>query len=632
MKTLFAKYNRERLPKFQTVTKIVELNDGTKKAIKQALMPEAQQHIAEIYANYARLIAKYPQIKLVPPTFEDANTVTFPMAQGVSLESLLKQALDKQDRSALFVLLDKFIAYVDGFVTERQVKFVPSEKFKQVFGEWTLDEPQDLIELANVDMIFSNLFVANDDSITQIDYEWVFDFKIPKKYILWRAVFILYWMNQKNHTNLLMLKNLLDYVGIKFIDHEIYCEIDYSFQKFVHGKETKFFLNYRVKQPQIEPIDTRITKYPENSHMQLFYYQNDEINVPDVRTQYFEDDCQTRFSFDFANLENLTHIRIDLTNFPVVANLEYVKVILEDGSEHLVQPCYSNANLVEGNSYTYLHNDPINVYYLTPLNFAQIARVEIAVDLQPIKRSEMLELANQITTKQTEKIIQLESICQQTQQQLQQAEQQAHQLNPWNHAVVALHYDIGQDFNAEHYLQQAAKVGLKHYEFSLSEIAGIEGVRLDPLNLPAHIKLISAQIVTKDGVFYPLSVAWHNANHLAENCYSFYHDDPIWIFDWSSLGALDYDKIVFEFESALIDVHELSNFVVQQLAVFNTKEAELSSIQAELSSTQIELSSTQIELSSTQTELSSTQTELSGVYNSRSWKITKPLRKLAKIK
>lgn len=151
------------------------------------------------------------------------------------------------------------------------------------------------------------------------------------------------------------------------------------------------------------------TKYPENSHIQLFHYQNDEINVPDVRTQYFADDSQTRFSFDLANLENLTHIRIDLTNFPVVANLEYVKVIVADGSEHIVQPCYSNANLIEGNSYTYLHNDPINVYYLTPLNLAQIVRVEIAVDLQPIKRSEMLELANQITTKQNEKIQQLDA-------------------------------------------------------------------------------------------------------------------------------------------------------------------------------------------------------------------------------
>lgn len=397
MKILFAKYNRERLPQFQTVTKIVELADGSHKSIKQALMPEAQQHIAEIYANYARLTAKYPHIKLVPPTLEDANTVTFPMAQGVSLESLLKQALDKQDKPNFFALLDKFVAYVDSFITERQVKFVPCDKFKQVFGEWTLDEPQDLIELANVDMIFGNLFVADDGSITQIDYEWVFECAVPRSIFLWRAIFILYWMSNKN---ILELESLLSYVGINFVDHKFYCEKDHNFQKFVHGEKLKYFLNYKVRKSQIELIDLITSKYPENSHMQLFYYQHDEINVSDVRTLYFSDDAQTNFSFELDNISDLTHIRIDLTNFPVVANLEYVKLILADGIEHLLRPCYSNANLIEGNSYTYLHDDPINVYYIAPLNISsQKIVVEIAVDLQPIKRSEILAVANQITTK-----------------------------------------------------------------------------------------------------------------------------------------------------------------------------------------------------------------------------------------
>lgn len=158
----------------------------------------------------------------------------------------------------------------------------------------------------------------------------------------------------------------------------------------------------------------RVAKYPENSHMQLFYYQSDEINVLDVRTLYFSDDVQTRFSFELDNISDLTHIRMDLTNFPVVANLEYVKLILADGVEHVLQQCYSNANLIEDNSYTYLHDDPINVYYLANLDIAvQKIIVEVAVDLQPIKRSESLAVANQITAKQNEKIQQLEVVRQQ---------------------------------------------------------------------------------------------------------------------------------------------------------------------------------------------------------------------------
>ena len=48
MKTIFAKYNRERLPKYQIVTKIVLDNDGQRYAIKEALCDEAKAHIEDI--------------------------------------------------------------------------------------------------------------------------------------------------------------------------------------------------------------------------------------------------------------------------------------------------------------------------------------------------------------------------------------------------------------------------------------------------------------------------------------------------------------------------------------------------------------------------------------------------------
>ena len=191
--------------------------------------------------------------------------------------------------------------------------------------------------------------------------------------------------------------------GVNETSHDIYF---YGFKYGVYKSRDNY--SYFLKNGD------SITKYPENSHMQLFYYQHDEINVPDVRTEYFADATQNKFSFTLDNISDLTHIRIDLTNFPVVANLEYVKLILADGVEHLLSPCYSNANLIEGNSYTYLHDDPINVYYLANLGLGvQKIIVEIAVDLQPIKRSESLAVSNQISAKQNEKIQQFEVVRQQ---------------------------------------------------------------------------------------------------------------------------------------------------------------------------------------------------------------------------
>ncbi len=278
MKTLFAKYNRERLPKFQTVTKIVELANGQQKSIKQALLPEAQAHIAEIYANYARLTTKYPQIKLVPPNLEDANTVSFSMADGVSLESLLKQALDKQDKSAFFALLDKLVAYVDSFVSERQVKFVPCEKFKQVFGEWTLDEPQDLIELANVDMIFSNLFFADDGSITQIDYEWVFECAVPKTFVLWRAFNVFTYFMSLHIYKFISLLEIFENYNITNYDNQQWLSMDLSWQAYIRGKNKPYVFKDSMQRGQID-VFSLVNQLQEQVNQLQHYNELKQVEI-----------------------------------------------------------------------------------------------------------------------------------------------------------------------------------------------------------------------------------------------------------------------------------------------------------------------------------------------------------------
>ena len=246
MKTIFAKYNRERLPQFQTVTKIVELKDGSRKVFKQALNIKASGHIAEVFSNYTRLTDKYPHIKLVKPVLENDLTVSFPIVQGVSLDKLLKQALDNQDKEILLALLNKFISYVDSFVDERQVKFVPCEKFKIVFGDWQSKELQDTISLANIDLIFSNLFLNEDETIAQIDYEWVFEFAIPVKLVLFRSLATL--LNRLSNNIILSgyREEIIEFFGISMSEISEYTDNESQFYKYVYGSEKKYFLNNNV--------------------------------------------------------------------------------------------------------------------------------------------------------------------------------------------------------------------------------------------------------------------------------------------------------------------------------------------------------------------------------------------------
>ena len=80
MRTIFAKYNSERLPKYQIVTKIVEDNDKKRYALKEPLCEEAKEHMENIYKNYELLRSTY-DINLVKPTIVE-NGILFEMEEG----------------------------------------------------------------------------------------------------------------------------------------------------------------------------------------------------------------------------------------------------------------------------------------------------------------------------------------------------------------------------------------------------------------------------------------------------------------------------------------------------------------------------------------------------------------------
>jgi hypothetical protein len=238
MKTIFAKYNRERLPKYQIVTKIVVDEDGTKYALKEALCDEAKEHIENIYTNHELLKSSY-DINLVKPTKLEKGLL-FEMAEGKSLENILLESLDKNDEKEFNKYIDKFFSFLDGMVSRKNVEFIPSKEFEAIFGKWKISENQDIIKVANVDLIFGNIFVNEKDEFSLIDYEWVFDFAIPKNYVIWRSLSLFATYHSIDLTKLI---NCFDNVG-----NDNFFKHDNMFNNFVHGVNKKCFLPSAVGQ------------------------------------------------------------------------------------------------------------------------------------------------------------------------------------------------------------------------------------------------------------------------------------------------------------------------------------------------------------------------------------------------
>lgn len=243
MKTIFAKMNNERLPEYRLITKICIDDDNNKVAVKEPVTEVAHKHIKNIFNNYNKLKEGY-NLNLVKPTME-GHKLFFEMAEGESFEYYLLEAINHGDKEKLELLFKQYIEFVDEMVEERDVMFTPTQEFKDIFGDWNIDKPQDIINIPNLDLLFSNIFV-NDGKFKLIDYEWVFDFPIPKSFIIWRALHIFSAFHGKN----IFQQNFPEY----FIHHKKFLKLEKQLHTYAYGRECRYFLNSKVRKNRVNII------------------------------------------------------------------------------------------------------------------------------------------------------------------------------------------------------------------------------------------------------------------------------------------------------------------------------------------------------------------------------------------
>lgn len=333
-----------------------------------------------------------------------------------------------------------------------------------------------------------------------------------------------------------------------------------------------------------------------------------------------------RYTYSLSEYTNITRLRLDPINQPAKVKLLSAQVKLTNGENYPLELVWHNADL-NADVYDFRHDDPQFVFDI-PIDIqADLVSVEFLVDITPYSKWEIVGLLavanNEI------KLVQ---------NRFDRCEKLAHQLDPWNNARIFLHYDTGNGFNNIDVLSQSAHDGINTFEFDLSGIDNLKGLRLDPLNLPARVQLLNVKLLSNDGISRVLQIKWHNANNIIKDEFSFYHDDPIMIFDLTNLNLTNYSKLLCEFQLSIVNVHELSSFIINRLTQLSEQSIELRNTESklinatnELTLTNERLNNTQYELTASNEKLTITQDELTAVYKSQSWKITKPLRKFCKL-
>ena len=250
-RTVYSKYSNERAKRFCIRTDIVMDDAGEKKVYKHALTPEARTHIAQIVTFCQRLNEAYkdsaisfcpcaPEAEQPEPTY-----VTFPFLAGESLQDELKRAVEAKDDRRIEHILSEYIRRISE--NGGELPFVVTDEFEMVFGPLTKEAGEIFAkagkhakvsaQISDIDMILSNLFTQEEETDTAdakwqvIDYEWTFDFPIPKGFLIYRGLYFAYYQ-VLYHTDW-SLKRLLAMAGITDEETMLYQRMEEHFQKYM---------------------------------------------------------------------------------------------------------------------------------------------------------------------------------------------------------------------------------------------------------------------------------------------------------------------------------------------------------------------------------------------------------------
>lgn len=185
MRVLYVK-SSERKNSNSVITKIIEEN-GTKRVVKRAIYDEGKNHIRQLLSNREKLVALYEDRYIVNKILdykEDFSEITFEYIDGELLSCKYIRCIEKNDVEGLKKVIKEHMDLIIGN-PNNICSFNESDDSKKRFGDLSKYEGSAALKVTNFEATPKNI-IDTDDGYVVFDYEWVFDFCIPLKIILYQ--------------------------------------------------------------------------------------------------------------------------------------------------------------------------------------------------------------------------------------------------------------------------------------------------------------------------------------------------------------------------------------------------------------------------------------------------------------
>ncbi len=380
-RTIFSKYSSERRDEFSIRTFVTETPEGERHVYKAALTPKANDHIVAMSNRYETFETCYERSKLKPnrckallrdnetapiagkPT-TTRNRIELEYLNGIDMEKYLDLLQEQREYEQMLSLISEYGEEVKK--TACQLPFERSSKFEVVFGKCRLEDTGAAANPCNFDLIFSNIVLTGQDQEHMqwnvLDYEWIFDFLIPIKYILYRAIYY-YLENQNTEPFRSYLKrqgiDLYRKFEISEEEKEIFAYMEQQFQQYIIGKKASLTLLKAIMPSATISLQRLVESgtYLRNLQTPKVYYSADEnfsgenqiLTIADV-------DEMARVIVDIPLENRMRYIRIDPTEYPCVVQVHKITVTLGD-EEHEISRYLLNGLIITDTTFVYNTDD-----------------------------------------------------------------------------------------------------------------------------------------------------------------------------------------------------------------------------------------------------------------------------------
>ena len=227
---LYSKISSERKKEFQICTSILSINNE-KIVRKKALNKDGINHLRRINEYYFDVVNKIRDTDIhYCPSNITGDNLLFEYIEGKNLEQIISEYVKRHNIDETINVLKLILRIL---TIDKDVNFQPSQLLKKVFGDLDysifLGEECQLVN--NIDLILENIIY--NEGYHVIDYEWIFKCRIPKKFIIFRAIFHSTSLSTLNERE---KKYLYDCFDISEEMLEIFIKMERNFQDYVSSQ------------------------------------------------------------------------------------------------------------------------------------------------------------------------------------------------------------------------------------------------------------------------------------------------------------------------------------------------------------------------------------------------------------